>query len=636
MSALIKRDTFSAMKSTALISLGLILVSLWTVVAQAQDVDCKETDNPRCASSKTDPEPTADETVKAEPWGIDVKDMPPTWCDTVELKNAMSPNSAYSGREVSRALGRSMDMDYKYDVTNLAYASCFAPSKPSRQRWVTISLQRISNFSGLSMGTMEAELAFSLMRDEAQKKEIARACERWLGEKHDTVSRKVLRASVLLELGCKLEKNERSIAELDVALAGRTPEFGSEIEKAVFLKDCLSVQRQNEDGNWLKANRNLGSFMGCGQDVSGLDRARLEKEMSELKCGLSERIALGHAHGEALRTGLRLSLGYKALAAKDADFQKAMFDAPARGFKEWVSTFDARKKDIAAALEFETRYADNFERKSSLEKAFASCAPDARKAWLGYVKSRKPKTAVEVMSAGTDAVGAPLLSALVGCEQGAKHFAIAAALKRLLGDQNPALLTPRHAAFAKGALEMAALRADRKNFVEQPVSHLRQFDWVSQLMTDLPPQPSNLAFGNGDWTRVDPTVDRQRSFDGVVSSVQIKKDIALVNFKSESWSEAVFNCKPTNRVERIDYSGSSAEVIYAQNCTPAGTETRRARLASIQMPVEYLGGIKAGIRLRIFVAQSPESKDAFLWGLGLEGFADPARKKLVHAIGLAL
>jgi hypothetical protein len=124
--------------------------------------------------------------------------------------------------------------------------------------------------------------------------------------------------------------------------------------------------------------------------------------------------------------------------------------------------------------------------------------------------------------------------------------------------------------------------------------------------------------------------------DGVVASVEAQKGNTLIEFKVESCKEAVYNGRSTAKVDRIDFSGPQAQVLYQQHCTPAGYETRRSQLSPMVVPSEYVGGIRPGVRLRVSQGRVNAPNANAPLGLGLEGFADEARNKLIHVLAIAL
>jgi hypothetical protein len=620
--------------------LGALLgVTLLPLPALAGGPECEDKEDPRCAGPDTDPAPSGKEVVSRAPWAVDIKPSAPTWCGK-ELPERDAPMVRYGGRVVFLELAESIDRSWTYDPTRLAASSCFAPNKPSRQAWVATALQQIANFEGLSKPDLEAMLKLSLMSDDEREADEQKACERWSAAKRASLDERVLRASMLTALKCSLEDNEQLVVQLDLSMAGRRPEISSEIEKGFFLQRCLNTDPSTEDDKttaWLKRPDQMGSFMSCGADTRSLDRTKLDKEIAKLKLGPSERIAVGRAYGWAIKIGHRMNEGYKAFAAKDPDYKAVLFEAPEAGFKQWTKAYESHKAAMDEAFDLEQKYADSFVRKSQLKAAFGKCAAPLRKSFVGYVKSAKPKSTAELIKAATDEVGYPILSALVACEYGSGNYAIGSALRSLILLSSPGVSNPRDAAFLKASYAMAEIRADRKNFGSDPYRPARvPLSWVDKLLEDLAPSDSKLTYGDGTWMSVDATVDRENSLDGEVASVKKGKQQTLVTFKKQTWKEQVYNCKSTGRVDRIDFSVSPAQVRYQQNCKPAGSEKRSSQLDPMLVPNEYLGGIKPGVRLRIFLSRVIPANEPAAMGLGLEGFADDARKKLVHILGIAL
>ncbi len=606
--------------------------------------DCSEADDPRCAGPSTDPAPDVKYQAKPAPWAVDIAKAPATWCEGADLTRN-GPVSVYGGKGSTTELISKIEgtergnAGFEQFVRRAAASSCFAPAKEARQAWVAIARQRLSNHEGTSSATIDAQYAAALMSQQTAASEMKKACSRWSEAKRGTASEKAVRASMLTILECKLDAEEALVAHVDLAFAARSPRFSSELEKAHFLFVCLGSPSPDAaaDGDAVRNQTLMSGYLACGKDLREMDRAAFEAAVAAAKLGVVEQSRIGREWGVAYRVGTQLTTALQVLAAKDPDFKKVMFEAPEKGFKQWEKAFEAEKPAILVAQQLELDFADTLPRKSQAKAAFSKCAPTARKAFVAHLKQHNPKTTAELINTATDAAGAPLLSALIACEMGAGHFALAQGLRKLLLTPSQPLDTPRDAAFLAGSLEMASVRAERPKFGVPPArpSSARS-EWIEGLAGQLLPDDKASTYGDGEWFAIDGKVDPRESFDGVVQSVSPKGEAAVVTFKTESWKEQVFDCKPTNRVERIDFSGDRAEVIYAQNCTPAGFETRSAKLPSMLVFKEYLGGIKPGVRLRVYQARTKAKGASVVEGFGLEGFSDPARKKLVHLLGIPL
>lgn len=193
------------------------------------------------------------------------------------------------------------------------------------------------------------------------------------------------------------------------------------------MNSCLDtgkVAADDETDDWLRRSGQVGRYIACGADARGLDRGKCEKAVAALKPGLSQRVALGTTFGWAYESGHRMTVGYKAMAAKDPDFKKILFDAPEAGVKEWTKEYQTHKAAVEDAYDWEQKYADNLVRKSQLKATVSKCAPPLRKSFVGYLESTKPKVTSDVIKAATGPVGYPILSALVAREFAIGYYAL--------------------------------------------------------------------------------------------------------------------------------------------------------------------------------------------------------------------
>jgi len=614
------------------------------VVAQAsaKATGCEHADDPECAGNATDPLPTGDTTVKAAPWAPTLTPKKPTWCNGADLEKARNfgqPIYFLGGAKVFADIKQSIWQAHGYDARNLAYSACFAPDKPSRQRWVSLARQAIVNFDGTTEADNEAMLKLAIMGEDAGKQAFTEACSKWQDKKVKTIDDIALRGVMIKLLECPLDEVQQKRAPADLSWADRRPEFTSEILKAYSVKACQNVGPHDEvddkDGAWLKRPVNITGYMECGGDARTLNRAKLEKEITSLNLGLAERWVVGRAHGWASKLSYRLTEGYRALAKKDADYQKVLFTIPEKAFKAWAKDYQTYKAAVEAAWDYEAKFNQASTRKSEAKKAFSGCAPGLRKSFLAYLKSTAPKSATDVIKSSTEGIGYSLLSALTACELITDNLVIAQGLYTLLAQLSPEINSPREAALLAGANEMAQIRTDREDFGTQVYKPENDARFLKRVFGQMGPENLMMLRGDGTWLANDKVVDKQNGFDGIVATVQAKGGKSLVTFKVESWKTQIWDCKSTGKVDRIDFSGSSAQIIYKQNCKPDGFETRSSQVPAMLVPSEYLGGIKPGVRLRVFQGREVPPGWEAVPGLGLEGFTNDVKAKPVHGLGVA-
>jgi hypothetical protein len=165
-------------------------------------------------------------------------------------------------------------------------------------------------------------------------------------------------------------------------------------------------------------------------------------------------------------------------------------------------------------------------------------------------------------------------------------------------------------------------------------------DVVSEIAADrerFPVQPGNFG---GPLPGIDREIDwtvlawestfNQTSFDrdqkGRVAAVKAQGDGVMVTFKTESWKEPTFNCKETNRIDRITADG---RVEYRQICTRTGTETVKVTPRPVWIRKDLAAGIKPGVFMKYRIDDKPKPAQGF----PREVYADEAQKKLVQYWG---
>ena len=122
---------------------------------------------------------------------------------------------------------------------------------------------------------------------------------------------------------------------------------------------------------------------------------------------------------------------------------------------------------------------------------------------------------------------------------------------------------------------------------------------------------------------------RSKETQAVIAAVApAKDDMVKVTFKKETWVEDLFNCKETNRIDRI---GDDGKIIYREICHPAGTKKHELKEEPVLVEKRFAGALKAGRFLEMRVT---EGGDRVAMPLGV--YATKDKKQLTGYLGFVL
>jgi len=110
------------------------------------------------------------------------------------------------------------------------------------------------------------------------------------------------------------------------------------------------------------------------------------------------------------------------------------------------------------------------------------------------------------------------------------------------------------------------------------------------------------------------------------------KDVLIGTFKTESWMEPMVTCKKTNKIYRIDSTGT---VIYRENCRPAGKQKQTFTPRPTYFYKPMASGIKPNAFVRMHVPPGSDhgAKNQHRSCWVIEAYTNKQRTKLVNIYG---
>ncbi len=270
------------------------------------------------------------------------------------------------------------------------------------------------------------------------------------------------------------------------------------------------------------------------------------------------------------------------------------------GFSDWVNSYQQNKAAVDFAFQMEEALLEGDSR------LFAGCSEKAQGFATEFVMRNSPKTAEEIQNAAAHPIGSLIVAAAYECEKALKN-PLAASMYAQMLQSAPRSRGPRFASRLALVRAIAEVKAVRSRFP------LKTKDF-------LPPTP-NSGFGKA-----------QRGYfsnaSGVIAKVTKNGDTTSLTFKKESWKVAVYKCKETHRLERIESDGT---LVYRKKCKQTGTKTVVSQEKPLQIPAITAGDIKSGS----FVVAS-RSRDDKSRGIPKEVYKSKKRERLLRYYGLPL
>jgi hypothetical protein len=146
------------------------------------------------------------------------------------------------------------------------------------------------------------------------------------------------------------------------------------------------------------------------------------------------------------------------------------------------------------------------------------------------------------------------------------------------------------------------------------------------------PFPATLATGSQLWERVKDArvVGDSESLPADIAALTPVAEGVKVSFKPVKYPWQDMECGPSDRIERIDYSGSQARVIYQQECKGVGPVVMKTHQeAPLVVSPADAAAMKPGMRAVLLV--SADGQD-----VAVEQLTWPGKKRAVLLEGVAL
>lgn len=281
------------------------------------------------------------------------------------------------------------------------------------------------------------------------------------------------------------------------------------------------------------------------------------------------------------------------------DFDSIIASAEA-GFSSWQQSYKANKAAVDFAFKMEEHVLEGN------KQNFEGCSELSRKYATDFVMQNNPKTVEEIQREAAHPIGSLIVAAAYECEKALGNTMSASIYAQMLKEA-PTVRGPRYAARLASVTAVAELKAVKTRLP------LRARDFV--------PPSQKGGFGNASVGYFD-------TGRGVVAKVKKSGDKLVVQFKKESWKEAVYKCRETRRIDRIDSRGN---LVYRKICKQTGTKT----ISSTEKPITVAASAAMGIRPGAFLVVA-RSKEDNTQGLPRKVYKSKKKETLLNYYGLAL
>lgn len=330
--------------------------------------------------------------------------------------------------------------------------------------------------------------------------------------------------------------------------------------------------------------------------VARIDRNQVLAELEKLgvtgPMRLKALMFLGSVQTETPR---RLAI-YEEKARSNPNLKKALFDVPDAAWDEWVKDATTWKAalDDERAVETEAR-----------QGKLGACGDRMRKHLGAYVDAKKPTSKKEAIDVLTDPIGYRLSLAAMLCDSASNdmtQFAIQHMLESAKLRRGPRV----HMYYALLGLGDTVPGFDPRYMGHLDDKALRELLYIPHL---------------GDVTWAERT--------GIIAGLSPKKDGVLVTFKTSRWTEAVWNCVTTKRIDHFE----NGNAVYYQDCHPTG---KTKGMSSTEKPVLISKNHAHDLKVGQFVSFAANARSSPAVGGPTFGYTKSDQKKLVSIFGIKL
>ncbi|MBI5548562.1 MAG: hypothetical protein HY901_32160 [Deltaproteobacteria bacterium] len=545
-----------------------------------------------------DAEPQGDEVVQPIAGVEKIAPSKPDWCEG--YKGQLKEYSSMPVGSIKRDLG--YDGYLPRTMRKIAWAACDAPDDPVRQKWVAAWRQGHVNQTGFTEKQDREAMKLWVLSQaeyEAKQKEV---CDQFVSSEETLLPDRYFNRAYRDIFGCD-DSSDTNLERFNWWY-DRKAEAPNELLRAWFVATCLPESATLE--------RSPGRLAMCGPDARRLDAAQMEKDLEALKVG-----EYGKVHARAFlhasrKLAQRFVGFYEEKAKKNPAYKEILFEAPEKGFVAWTEKYAKNKEAMEAAIALENKWT------TGSKKALQGCSEPMRKSLAAYLKGQQPKTLDDVTRLANDEVGYMLTSALVVCYAYEERFLEAAETYNLMKTSRVER-GPRTSAYYQAMSKLNEVLADQERFPLDP-------RWFYAPVPDV----------GGDreaWTyQAYEKTFNQISFgnsEGKVKDAKPQGTGVLLTFQTATWNEPVYDCKETNRIDRITADG---QVVYRQICNPAGTKKVSQTPQPALLPKEMAESIKKGMMVKLTTNQNKQPH----FGFPVAVFQDQDQKQLVSSYGMSV
>ncbi len=344
----------------------------------------------------------------------------------------------------------------------------------------------------------------------------------------------------------------------------------TQLQRAAILSRCIHA-------NEVKEKEIKGEFAMCLMDMKQLDRGKFEKELGGMQVNLYGRVnAILNFSSQKANSQLLLKK-YADKGKKDEEWQR-LFDAPEKGWKDWYANYAANKAAYDALKDFDKKAA------KGSKKALAGCGDALRKLWFAHVKeAKKVKNLEAAQTVGTDAIGYPLMVAMMKCDAASERYLEVAAAQDLFMQRAKESRGPRYASYEATLAVLNEIRNDREKF---PLERMY-------------PDPPRM--GRETWYKAYEQTFNKIDYDrgtGQIKSIKKKGDMVKVEFKTVKWKEEeAYDCRDTRKIYRITDDG---RIEYYQKCKYK-VVAKSSTLEPVDIPADFADGLKPGLMVDLMI-----------------------------------
>lgn len=480
----------------------------------------------------------------------------PPWCKGYE-KSSSDSNQSWVKSYMEREGWSGKTMEY------VAKASCDKTDGERQAKVAEWAASFKTEFSATDKDFVEM-MTFQIMPQDQKGKLEDEQCDPFKEKDEEASKEQIVQTKAQAWLfGC-----ERSVEQETLYFFDR-PQI-AEWQRAAILSSCI----QNDPA---KEKESRGEFAFCMPDMKALDRGKFEKELAGMKINFYGKTnAILNFNIQKANSQILLKR-YAQKGKKDEEWAR-LFEAPEKGWTQWMATYEANKAAFEAVKEFDKKAA------KGSKKALADCGGNLRKLWFEHVKKAKKVKDIEAaQTVGTDAVGYPLLVAMMRCDAATERYLEVAAAQDLFMGKAKESRGPRYAAYDATMTVLNEIRNDREKF---PLERM---------------YPNPPSMGRATWYKAYEQTFNKINYDrgtGQIKDIKKKGDVFKVTFKTVKWKEEeAYNCKDTRKVYRIRDDGT---LEYYQKCKYK-TVSRSSTLEPVDVPADFGEGLKPGLMVDLMI-----------------------------------